>query len=304
MLDLLKLETFRMVANTRSFTRAGAELGYSQSSITAHIQALEREVGAPLFERSRFSREIALTEVGRRTLEYAGRLLALAHETSIAIHSQSEPGGHLKVCANSMLLAYRLPTLLRKYQVRHPQVKLGISSWSDPRILAGSVVNGAADIAFMLDEPISSERVVAESLGREKILVVCSPEHRLAALTGGLPLEELTHSEALFSDMNCSVRMLFERALAAAGVRIENTIEAGSVEAVKRCAMAGIGFGVLPCCAVEPELAAGELVAIPLRGVELALEIQMVRSAKSWISPALRALWELAQGKAAISSAA
>jgi DNA-binding transcriptional LysR family regulator len=303
MLDLLKLETFRMVANTRSFTRAGAELGYSQSSVTAHIQALEPEVGAPLFELSRFSREIALTEIGRRTLDYAGRLLALARETSIAIHSQSEPSGHLKVCASSLLLAYRLSTLLRSYHRRHPQVRLGISSYSDPRILASSVLNGVADIAFVFDEPIGSERVITKCLGREKILVVCAPDHRLAGMTGSVSVEELAQEQALFSDTN-SVRTLFERMLASAGVRMDCTIEAGSLEAVKRCAMAGLGFGVLPSFTVDAEIRSHELVTVALQGPELSLDIQIVRNARSWASPAVDALWQMAHPESAISSAA
>jgi len=89
MLDLQKLETFRVVALTHNFTRAAAELGYSQSSVTGHIQALERELGAPLFERHRFSRTVVLTKVGHRTLEYAGRLLALAEETRAAVHREA-----------------------------------------------------------------------------------------------------------------------------------------------------------------------------------------------------------------------
>ncbi len=304
MLDLRKLETFRMVANTRNFTRAAAELGYSQSSVTAHIQSLEREVGAPLFERSRFSKEIVLTETGRRTLDYAGRLLNLANEISVAIHSQSEPGGHLKVCASSLLLGFRLPELLRRYQLSHPRVRLGISSWSDPRILAASVMNGVADIAFVLDEPISSDRVTAECLGRERILVVCSREHRLAAATGRVSIEDLAQNHVLFSDTNCPVRLHFERMLVSAGVRMDNTIEAGSVEAVKRCAMAGIAFGVLPAFAVETEIREKQLVAVPLEGPDLTLDIQMVRNARSWTSPAARALWETALPQWVVSSAA
>jgi DNA-binding transcriptional LysR family regulator len=85
MLDLQKLETFRVVAQTHNFTRAAAELGYSQSSVTGHIQALERELGAALFERYRFSRTVVLTKAGRRTLEYAGRLLALEEEARAAV---------------------------------------------------------------------------------------------------------------------------------------------------------------------------------------------------------------------------
>lgn len=74
-----------MVARTHNFTRAAAKLGYSQSSVTLHVKALERELGASLLLRSRFSKTVELTEVGRRALEYAERLLALADEAKVAL---------------------------------------------------------------------------------------------------------------------------------------------------------------------------------------------------------------------------
>ena len=82
-LDLLKLKTFQVVAATTNFTRAAAKLGYSQSSVTTHIQALERELGVPLFKR--VSRKAVLTDAGQRALEYANRLLALAEEAKAAV---------------------------------------------------------------------------------------------------------------------------------------------------------------------------------------------------------------------------
>ena len=85
MLNLQHLATFVTVAQLCSFTRAAAELGHSQSSVTVQIQALEKELGAPLFQRSRFSKTIALTEEGRRAVKYAGKLLALAEKTKSAI---------------------------------------------------------------------------------------------------------------------------------------------------------------------------------------------------------------------------
>jgi DNA-binding transcriptional LysR family regulator len=85
MLDLAKLRTFQVVAATCNFNRAGIQLGYSQSSVTMHIKALERELGVRLLNRSRFSRNVALTEAGRQTLDYADRLLALADETVLTI---------------------------------------------------------------------------------------------------------------------------------------------------------------------------------------------------------------------------
>jgi len=88
MLDLRKLQTFQVAAATSNFTRAAAQLGYCQSSVTVHIKALEDELGVPLFERCRSSKTVVLTDVGRQVLEYAGRLLALAEETKAAFQTK------------------------------------------------------------------------------------------------------------------------------------------------------------------------------------------------------------------------
>lgn len=95
MIDLRKLRTFQTAAATGNFTRAAAELGCCQSSVTVHIQALEDELGVPLFERCRFSKTVKLTEMGRRMLDYSGRLLALAEETASAMRAcaANDPGG-------------------------------------------------------------------------------------------------------------------------------------------------------------------------------------------------------------------
>jgi DNA-binding transcriptional LysR family regulator len=78
-LGLQQLQTFQMVASTGSFTRAGVALGYSQSNVTHQIKTLETRLGLELFDRQRFSRAV-LTDAGRRVLEYAERILDLAHK--------------------------------------------------------------------------------------------------------------------------------------------------------------------------------------------------------------------------------
>jgi DNA-binding transcriptional LysR family regulator len=82
---LERLATFRVVASTGHFTSAAVQLGYSQATVTVHIKGLESQLGVMLFERCRFSRNIVLTEAGRRALDYAVRLLALAEETKMAL---------------------------------------------------------------------------------------------------------------------------------------------------------------------------------------------------------------------------
>ncbi len=79
-LELRHLQTFQVVAATKNFNRAAEQLGYSQSSVTSHIQLLENALGRPLFERERFSKKVELTEFGRQTVKNSEKLLALAAE--------------------------------------------------------------------------------------------------------------------------------------------------------------------------------------------------------------------------------
>jgi molybdate transport repressor ModE-like protein len=85
--DLHHLRVFTAVAKAGNFTRAADELGYSQSTVTHQIKTLERKLGVPLLDRSRFSKGAVLTEAGRCVLAYAERLLSLAEETTAAVRS-------------------------------------------------------------------------------------------------------------------------------------------------------------------------------------------------------------------------
>jgi LysR family cyn operon transcriptional activator len=102
MLDLQHLETFRIVASLGNFTRAAVVLGVRQSTVTVHIQALERELGTSLLNRCRFSKDTALTDAGRRTIQYAEQLLGMVEEfkTGVARLSDHSPGQPVSSLSN------------------------------------------------------------------------------------------------------------------------------------------------------------------------------------------------------------
>jgi len=89
MLNLQHLSTFLTVAALRNFSQAATHLGYSQSNVTTQIKNLEKELGAELFERERFSRRVALTGAGKRMLLYARRLLALERKAHSSVRGQA-----------------------------------------------------------------------------------------------------------------------------------------------------------------------------------------------------------------------
>src|SRR5262245_6607481 len=291
LMELRHLSTFRVVAMNGSFTRAALALGYAQSSVTAHIQALEAELGVPLFDR--LGKQIVLTAAGRRCPTYATQLLDLAEEARTTATAGDEPTGMLTISAPETLCTYRLPVLLRLFRDRFPRVRL-VFRPARPANLRRYVREGEIDIAFTLDEPLQAPNLRVEPLVPEPVVLVAPPDHALAPRSSVRPADLIGES-MLLTEAGCAYRDLFERALAAAGVAPRDTMEFGSVEAIKQCVIAGMGLAVLPAVAVARELTLGQLVA--LRWAESPLEVvtQMVWHAERWQSPALRAFLELAR---------
>jgi DNA-binding transcriptional LysR family regulator len=290
-IELRHLATFRAVAAARSFTRAAAALGYAQSSVTAHIQTLEADLGVALFDR--VGKQIALTASGERFLVYAMQLLQLAEEARAVVADTDEPLGTVTISAPESVCTYRLPTLLQTFRERFPQARV-VFRPSRAAALCRRVREGEIDVAFVLEEPLQVAGLTAEPLVREPIALVAPPGHGLAGQAAVRP-HDLAGESLLLTEAGCAYRLLFEHILAEAGVTARETTEFYSVEAIKQCAAAGMGLAVVPAIAVERELAQGQLVALAWAGPQLEVVTQLVWHTKKWQSPALRAFLQLAR---------
>ncbi|HLY26776.1 MAG TPA: LysR family transcriptional regulator [Aggregatilineales bacterium] len=290
-MDIRQLVTFRMVAATLSFTQAANALGYVQSSVTAQIQALEADLGVPLFDR--LGKRISLTDAGHRLLKYAEQILTLMDEARSVVGSNEEPSGTLAFSAPESLCAYRLPPVLRAFRERYPQVQL-VFRPSPSSDMQRRVSEGLIDLAFMVDEPIQSVNLRVETLVHEALLILASPEHPLTA-RNEVRVADLAGEPMLLTEAGCTYRSLFERVLTEGGVYPPTTLEFGSVEAIKQCVMTGMGLTFLPAMTVSRELAEDRLMALRWAGPPFAMLTQMIYHKDKWVSPALAAFIELAR---------
>jgi DNA-binding transcriptional LysR family regulator len=294
-MDLRQLTTFRHLAATLSFTRTASALGYGQSSISAQIKALEEELGLRLFER--LGRRVTLTDAGQRLLVEAERLLELAQGLPAAIAeprgADAEVHGTVVMSAPESVCAYRLPPLLRAYRARHPSARLLFRA-GPVADLRRRVREGELDAAFVLEPPIRDRALATESLAAEPVLVVAAPEHPLASSPAVRPTD-LDGESLLLTEGGCGYRTQFEHALAMAGVQPVETLEFGGIEAIKQCAMVGMGIAALPAMAVSEEVRAGQLVALRWAGPPFRLALQMVWHRQKWRSPSLEALLALSR---------
>ena len=124
-MDLGQLEAFVQVAKERSFSRAAEALFLTQPSVTARIQALERDLGERLFERS--GRGVRLTEVGGCFLPHAERVLQALEEGRDAIDAlRNLQSGTLVLAAATTVSTYILPGVLRTFRSRFPRVEVAV----------------------------------------------------------------------------------------------------------------------------------------------------------------------------------
>jgi DNA-binding transcriptional LysR family regulator len=293
MLDLRQLQTFRAAAERGSFTRAAAALGYVQSNVTAHIQALEAELGVPLFDR--VGRQVILTDAGRRLLDYAGRLLALAEEARQAVSETT--AGEVTIGAPETLCTYRLPALLRAARERLPQVRVVFRPLPATQ-LRQHVRAGSLDLAFTLEPRRETAGLRVEPLADEPVLLLAPPGHPLVKEPEVRPIQ-IAREPVLLTEAGCAYRALFEQALAEAGEMPGETLEFSSVEAIKQCVIAGMGLAVLPAVAVAGEVARGDLAPLAWTGPALDVTTQLVWNAERWCSPALGSFLALARSSLA-----
>lgn len=145
------LFTFLVVVEAGSFTRAAQQLDYAQSSVTAQIQALEAEIGLPLFDR--IGRRIVLTDAGRRLLPFAQEISKIHEMAKNALRPEADMAGSLKIGAPESLAAFRLPEVIRHYRQRYPQVQIVLKPgqcWE----LRDLVRSGELDVAFLLQPEV------------------------------------------------------------------------------------------------------------------------------------------------------
>jgi DNA-binding transcriptional LysR family regulator len=171
-MELRHLKTFKVVADMGGFTRAAEALGYAQSTITSHIQALERELGRPLFDR--LGKTVVLTSAGERLYEYAAQILRLSQAAESAVTDDSQPAGKFMIGAPA-LTVYRLPAILREYKERYPDVQIVLvpsQCWEmSPKLRAGEL-----DVAFLLAPPAEEPDLhVGNAVGRTDVVDRLTP---------------------------------------------------------------------------------------------------------------------------------
>ncbi len=133
-----------------------------------------------------------------------------------------------------------------------------------------------------------------EVFAQDELVLVVAPDHRWSRL-GELNPEALREGELLLREQSSGIREVIEHALLLHRVQVHPLFTLSDNEAIKQMIMSGVGAAIVSTLAVQRELASGDLVRIPITGVDLRPQLSLVRRIDKQLSRAAQAFCALLQ---------
>ena len=234
------------VAEARTFGRAAERLGYTQSAISQQIAALERVVGAPLFDRPGGPRPVELTPLGELLADHAREILARVELAASDVRRfQAGVLGRLDIGTFQSTSTALLPTILGRLRAERPHVEPHLLESDDHEDLVRRVIDGELDVSFVLND--TPDQVEVIELFSDPFVVLARPDE---VGLGSLSVAQLGTSP-LIGQQDSSCQRQIDDGLRAAGCDPNYVFRTGDNSAVAAMVRAGMGMAVLPLLAVD-----------------------------------------------------
>ena len=266
------LIAFIEVARERSFTKAAAKLGVSQSALSYTVRMLEGRIGLQLLTRT--TRSVSLTEAGERLLRTIGpRLDEIEAEISSLSELRDKPAGTVRITsvehAAETILWPALAPLLREYS------DVNVEIITDYRLI--DIVAERYDAGVRLGEQVDKDMIAVRIGSNFRMAVVAAPSY-FASRPRPLSPQDLTGHDCIGLRLPTHGGLYawdFRKDARAIEVRIQGRVVFNTVGMMRNAALEGLGLAYLPEDVVEAALRKGQLVRIledwcpPLPGYHL-----------------------------------
>lgn len=244
---------FIALMEEKSFSRAAERLGYVQSTVTTHIQQLERIVGQKLVHR--YPRGIELTEAGKVFSKYAYQYVHLIQSLDEHIHELAEPSGTIRIRTQESFFLTRMLPFIQEYTSQRPNVNLRIEHGTHQEILKG-VLDYELDFGIVPENPNRHELLFNPILEET---IVFATSQTITQNVKKLGAHILNHQLFISNGTSCLYHTSAIDVLKQAGITVKDALELPSLEMIKQYVGCGKGYALIPEIAIRKELETGEL---------------------------------------------
>lgn len=288
-MDIRHFKTFKSIIEEGNFSNAAMKLGYTQSTITSQIQQLEQELAIKLFEK--IGRNMVLTPLGKELIPYADELLNTVKKIEGIGKYGKNITGELKIAVAESLMSYKLQNVLSMFKEKAPNVKLSMVSLNCYAI-KNMLASGEVDLGLMYNVGSKNDSLNAVKLSDFNVALVCSPQFEHEKLDFTTPNQKINTS-LIINEVESIYRKILENYFFDKNIFLNNTIELGSIEAIKKCVASNLGISFLPRFTVEEELNSGKLKEINVGNLDAKITAIYAYHKNKWISPAMSLFIEL-----------
>lgn len=250
---------FIAIARERSFTRAAAQLGVSQSALSHTIRALEARLGLRLLTRT--TRSVSPTEAGERLLQrVAPRFQAINDELAAFEELRDKPAGTVRITASDFAMNTILWPKLSKLQPKYPDVKIEVSVESGLTDIVADRFDAGVRFGDQIAKDMTAVRISADI----RMVIVGAPSYLEGRPQPKTP-SDLTGHECInvrFSARGGVYAWELKKGSKNLQVRVDGSWTFNGIYPVVEAALAGFGLAYLPEALARPHIDSGRLQTV------------------------------------------
>jgi DNA-binding transcriptional LysR family regulator len=258
----MHIETLKMfcdLADSRSFSKTAERHMLSQSAISQQLAQLELTHKCQLVTRKK--RPIDLTTAGHLLYEAAKDILERYEQFRSELNAlRTTASSRINVAAIFSIGMHSLPDYVKRWMVSYPNVNVHVEYFRADKIYE-LVVNGEIDIGLVA-VPKKDRRLEVYDFEQEPLVVACSLKHPLAR-ESQVDIHRLQFERFIAFDKEVPTRTWIDGILSRYNTVVRPVMEFDNIETVKRAVEINAGISILPETAVEQEVGAGTMKAIP-----------------------------------------
>lgn len=278
-MNLKHLEAFVCVAEMKNFSQAAKKLYLTQPTVSAHIHALEKELGVRLLIRT--TKDVELSQDGELLYDNARKMLQL-EKNILRDFSRKDSSGIQKITVGASTVPgqYILPGILSLFSRTYPGNQLELMEVDSMEVVR-MVLAGKVEIGFtgtMLEDPTC----VFEPFYSDRLVVITPNAERYRKLQGkNFPQEQFYEERWIVREEGSGTRKESERYLKEKGMDIRRMNVVATIsnqETIKKSVSADMGISIISGAAVEDYVRQGELLCFPLADGDIYRKLYMVWS--------------------------
>lgn len=241
-MNIDELHWFVVLAETQHMTDAAEKLNVAQPTLSRALKRLERQLGAPLFDR--VSNRLRLNTYGRIMLEHSRRGLAEIHAADERIAALRNPdSGTVRLAFLHSMASSLVPDVLRRFRLEAPRMQFDLRQAAGHEIVE-LIVNGYVDVAITGPRPPRSDFGWHELL-TERLCLVVPHDHHLAKRRR-IKLVETADESFIALGTDFALRRITDDLWTAEGINPRVVFEATEIATIEGLVAAGLGIGIVP----------------------------------------------------------